>query len=515
MGGAAADIVQQDREPIFTLRGLSFAYPDGTPALADVSLQIGAGERIALVGCNGSGKTTLARHLCGLVPCRGETVTYKGRPPRNEALKRLRHEVGVLFQDPDDHLFCTTLYDDVAFGPLNQGLPEEMVRDRVERVIAAVELDHLLYKPAHLLSFGQKKRAALAAVLAMAPEVLILDEPTAGLDRRQQRIVLQLLHGYEGTLVLIDHDLAFLRELCERVLVMDGGFLCRDEVFAGLLADPAVLRRHGLDFTFRFPLPEPHEKKAVHHHHHHLTTHHHAGDSGHLAAEPMETPLVELQHYSFSYPDGTVGLHDVNLIVRAGETIALAGENGAGKSTLAACLLGLQQGTGYFLLDGTQVTGSRRNQLWRRIGMVFQNTADQLFCPSCREEVAFGPRQSGLRGKELAERVENALSLVGLAGYEERVPLHLSGGERRRLAIAAALAMRPRLLILDEPSAGLDPRGEEMLLTVLAGLPMAILLITHDPLFISRLCLRTLVMHRGTIIRDYPTSDFFHDQQMR
>lgn len=507
---------RQDRMPLFDLDRLSFRYPDGTLALRDVSLQIHQGDRIALVGRNGSGKTTLARHLNGLHPCQHGSLTYKGKAPQGELLRELRLNVGVLFQDPDDHLFCNSLYDDVAFGPMNQGLPEDIVDARVKRQIAAVGLDHLLYKPAHLLSHGQKKRAAFAAVTAMNPEVLILDEPTAGLDPLQEKIFKKLLADYQGTLIIIDHDLLFLYDLCDRAVVMADGCLHHDFAFRDLVSQPASLREHGLDFTFRFTCCGGHHEKAPHHHHHHqVATHAHDRSGHHLPVGAEETPLLELQHYSFRYPDGSPGLHDVNLVVRSGETIALVGENGAGKSTLAACLLGINRGDGYFLLNGNIVTGSRRKNLWQRIGMVFQNTADQLFCPSCWEEVAFGPRQMGIRGKELDERVAHALAQVNLQGFEGKVPLHMSGGERKRLAIASVLGMRPEMLILDEPTAGLDPQGEEILLQILADLRLTVLLVTHDLFFITRLTRRTLVMHRGEIIRDYSTEEFVSDHHLQ
>lgn len=226
-------------------------------------------------------------------------------------------------------------------------------------------------------------------------------------------------------------------------------------------------------------------------------------------------PVLELQHYSYLYPDRSIGIRDVNLMVHPRETLALVGENGAGKSTLALCLLGLQQGEGDFLYEGRPLGRGQYRQLWQRVGMVFQHAADQLFCPSCWEEVAFGPQQMGLPAKVVRTRVSEALDLVRLGGFEERVPLHLSGGERKRLAIASALSMHPEVLILDEPTASLDPMSEELLLEILRQLPMAKVLITHDLFFIHRLSTRTVVMHQGRIIRDYPTWEFLADDHLQ
>jgi energy-coupling factor transport system ATP-binding protein len=511
---AAQPVQAGDQTSLFALHHLAYSYPDGTPGLREISLNIFPGDRIALVGRNGSGKSTLIRHLNGLITARTGECRYQGQLMNEAIIPELRLRVGILFQDPDDHLFCPTLYEDVAFGPRNQGRSEAKVDRLVRDNLAAVGLDTLCGKPAHHLSYGQKKRAALAAILAMEPEVLILDEPTANLDPRQEAIFKRLLREYTGTLIVIEHDLLFLYDLCERAVVLVDGQVHHDYGFNDLVSHPQALRDHGLDFAFRFTCCGHHHGGAGLHRHHH-PTHNHGPDGGHLAIEDTDQPLIELQHYSFCYPDGTPGVDDINLGLFAGETLALVGENGAGKSTLAHCLLGLHHGEGTLLVDGKSLTKRDWHQLWQRVGIVFQHSADQLFCPSCWEEVAFGPQQLGLAAGEVERRVRLALALVRLEGFEERVPLHMSGGERKRLAIAAALSLQPEVLILDEPTASLDPKSEEMLLEVLAALPMTKVLITHDLFFIRRLCKRTVVLHQGRIIRDYPTDDFLADDHLQ
>ncbi len=506
-------------EPLYRLDHVSHRYPDGTQALRDVSLGLYRGDRVALVGRNGSGKTTLVRLLAGLLPCGEGEIRCRGQVLQGELSPQQRARVGVLFQDPDDQLFCNTLNDDVAFGPLNLGLGEDEVERRVVRCLQQVGLLALRYKPAHHLSYGQKKRAAFAAIMAMEPEVLILDEPTANLDPRQEQVFKELLSDYQGTLLVIDHDLLFLYDLCQRAVVMSKGEVHHDYSFAELVSQPAYLREHGLDFTFRFSCcgghHHSHSNGDGQRHSHHLPSHDHGDGRQHTPPAAVQTPLLELQHYSFRYPDGTLGLDDVNLAVHRGDRLALVGENGAGKSTLAACLLGLQRGEGYFFFDGQLVPNrGRPGELWRRVGIVFQNAADQLFNPSCREEVAFGPQRLGLRGAELQRRVEESLTRVRLEGFADKVPLNMSGGERKRLAIAAALAMEPEVLILDEPTAGLDPHGEELLLGILGELDLTTVLISHDLFFIGELSERTVVMHQGAIIRDYRTTHFLTDEHL-
>ncbi len=204
----------------------------------------------------------------------------------------------------------------------------------------------------------------------------------------------------------------------------------------------------------------------------------------------------------------------IHLSLPAGQRVAIVGENGAGKTTLLACLLGLREGQGEFRVDGRPVTRRRRKVLWREVGMVFQDCADQLFCASVGEEVAFGLRRLGCSPPEIRRRSAGALSRVHLEGYEARVPLHLSGGERKRLALACVLAMEPRLLVLDEPTAGLDPQGEELLLDILRDLDATLLVVSHDMFFIRELTCRTIVMHQGRIVADLPTAAFLQDERL-
>jgi energy-coupling factor transport system ATP-binding protein len=498
---------------LFELTNLSYTYPNGTIGINNLTINISRNDRIALVGQNGSGKSTLVRHLNGILPVQQGTLLYDGEPLTIDIINQIRLRLGILFQDPDNHLFCNTLYEDVAFGPMNQGLQQAEVDHLVKKYLAAVDLEPLMYKPAHLLSYGQKKRAAFAAILAMQPDVLVLDEPTANLDPHHERVFKELLTEFNGTLIVIDHDLLFLYDICERSIVLSGGHLHHDFSMHELVGHQQALHDHGLDFNFRFSCCGQHQPATTHHHH--LPHTHDHDNKSHLKEDSSESILLEMQHYDFSYPDETPGIRDINFSIMPGETIALIGENGAGKSTLASCLIGLNHGDGYLLYKEKQLTKESRRQLWQHVGMVFQNSADQLFCPSCWEEVAFGPQQMKLSPQEIDARVDEALHLVQLTGYEKRVPLNMSGGERKRLAIAAALAMKPQLIILDEPTASLDPRSEELLIDILDHLPIARILITHDLFFISRLSDRTIVMHQGRIIRDYATADFLKDDHLQ
>ncbi len=520
------------REALFEVRNLSYRYRDGKKALTGIDLTIFAGDRVALVGHNGAGKTTFIKHLNGIYRPESGEVLYRGRPLRSEAdLREARLRIGVLFQDPDDQLFCNTLYEDIAFGPLNQGLSVDHAEARVKFASRSVDLEDMLYKAPHNLSYGQKKRAALATILSMQPEVLILDEPTANLDSKQEKLLWELIQDFAGTLIVISHDLEFLYGLCDRAIVFEAGAVHHDFTMKELVSQPALMRSHGLDFNFRFHCcrdGDGHthlhaDSGLVHDHshaHHHPLPHVREGDNpgaetstgGHNSLQ--NGAIIRLVNYSFSYPDGTHGLEGVTFEVREGENVAIVGENGAGKSTLAHCLTGILSGGGTHLFSGAQVKNGSKSDLWKKVGIVFQNPADQLFCPTVEDEVAFGPNQMRLPKGEVRARVEEALDLVKLTGFEKRVPLHLSAGERKRVAIAAALSMKPEILILDEPTAHLDPQNEELLIGILQGLEITKILISHDIPLIRTLCRRVAVLHKGRIVRDYSLEHFVADHHL-
>lgn len=494
---------------LYSIRGLSYRYPGNIPALDGIDIDVFPGDRIALVGQNGSGKTTLVKLLSGLLPPTAGQVRYKGKPLAESHLERVRPELGVLFQDPDDQLFMHTVIEDAAFGPGMQGASPKEARQAALRALRQVGLEKMAYKAPHNLSFGQKRRAALAGLLAMEPEVLLLDEPTANLDPSQEQVFLDLLKNFAGTLICISHDLIFLYELCDRAVVLDKGRVHHDYTMRELVSQRHTLREHGLDFSFRLvvqadaPDPRPVETKNPSN-----------GKTLLTPGKSKDEPLAAMVGYGYRYPDGTLALQDICLNIPKGERIALVGENGAGKSTLLSCLVGLRHGDGQYRFAGKAVTPKRSRRLWRRVGMVFQDCADQLFCPSVKEELAFGLRRLGYGREQIEARAARALSMVRLDGFEDRVPLHLSGGERRRLALASVLVMEPELLILDEPTAGLDPKGEQLLLEILGDLTVTLLLVTHDVFFIRELTERTLVMHRGKILEDLPTRDFLEDERL-
>jgi cobalt/nickel transport system ATP-binding protein len=242
--------------PSLDVSGLAFAYPDGHQALFGVDLRIGRGERVALLGPNGAGKTTLVLHLNGVHRAGAGHVAVGGLPVEKRNLQEIRRRVGVVFQDPDDQLFMPTVADDVAFGPANFGVTGPELGRRVTEALDAVGMgEHADRSPMHL-SGGQRRRVALATVLACDPEILVLDEPSSNLDPVARRELAEVLVGLDRTMLMVTHDLPYALQLCERSVVLDGGVVVADGPTRELLADDAFLREHRLELPFGFGVPD-------------------------------------------------------------------------------------------------------------------------------------------------------------------------------------------------------------------------------------------------------------------
>lgn len=243
----SADVTQTRPAAALEITGLGFSYPDGFQALRGINLRVEQGEKVALIGPNGAGKSTLMLHLNGINDPTEGRVVVAGMEVNRKNSRRVRAEVGLVFQDPDDQLFSPTVFDDVAFGPLHMGLPEAEVRERVRMALEAVGIASFEQRLPHHLSIGQRKRVALATVLSMEPGVLVLDEPSAGLDPRGRRELIGLLRGMAHTMIVSTHDMRFVAEVFPRTLIMDGGQIVADGPTEVLLADEALLEAHGLE----------------------------------------------------------------------------------------------------------------------------------------------------------------------------------------------------------------------------------------------------------------------------
>ena len=241
--------------PVLDLRGVAFAYPDGHQALFGVDLHVHPGERVALLGPNGAGKTTMVLHLNGILRAGRGSVAISGLPVEDANLLEIRRRVGIVFQDPDDQLFMPSVRDDVAFGPANLGLPRPVIEERVESALRAVGMLEYADRPPHHLSFGQRRRVAVATVLAMEPEILVLDEPSSNLDPASRRELADIITSLGVTVLMVTHDLPYALQLCERSVILADGVITADGATPDLLADSALLERHRLELPYGFTLP--------------------------------------------------------------------------------------------------------------------------------------------------------------------------------------------------------------------------------------------------------------------
>ncbi len=238
--------------PVLDLRGVRYAYPGGHEALSGVDLHVHAGERVALLGPNGAGKTTLVLHLNAILRATSGSVSVSGRQVTTDTIAEIRRCVGVVFQDPDDQLFMPTVRDDVSFGPANLGLRGDDLAERVDEALTAVGVADLADRPPHHLSFGQRRRVAIATVLAMRPEILVLDEPSSNLDPAARRELAEILESLDVTILMVTHDLPYAAQLCERALVLSGGRIVADGPTVDLLRDEELMRAHRLELPFGF-----------------------------------------------------------------------------------------------------------------------------------------------------------------------------------------------------------------------------------------------------------------------
>lgn len=441
-------------------------------ALRDVSFRIEPGERVLVLGASGAGKSTLLHGLAGVLGGEEEGESEGALLVGGDPAAATRGRAGLVLQDPDSQVILARAGDDVAFGCENLGVPRAEIWPRVEAAMAGVGLDVPLDHPTAALSGGQKQRLALAGMLAMGPGLVLLDEPTANLDpegvREVRDAVERMLATRPATLVVVEHRLEVWLPLLTRVIVLGAGGVVADGTPADVLgAQGERLAADGVWVPGRPPAEPPAPRTA-----------------------PGEV-LLSARGLAVARVKGRPVAQGIDLEVRAGEAVAITGPNGAGKSTLGLTLAGLLPpvsgavSAAPVLAQGADPSPIRwaSRELLTRIGMVFQEPEHQLLGKTVREELAVGPRALGLPEGEIEARIDELLARLRLAHLGAANPYTLSGGEKRRLTVAAAIATRPRVLILDEPTFGQDARTWAELVAMLAALRdegSAIVTITHD-----------------------------------
>lgn len=494
---------------VVRLSRVTLRYGDDC-ALDDVTLEVPRGQRVCVLGANGSGKSTLASVICGLlapdegdVELVGERVCEGGAPDL-EAYRRARRALGLVFQNPDDQIVTSVVADDVAFGPENLGLPRNEIRRRVDRELARVALTDYARADPSRMSGGQRQRVCIAGALAMEPQVLVLDEPSSLLDVRGREAIMRVMGRLAAAGATLVHVTHFMDEALEadRVIVMRAGRIVLDgaprEVFCD--ANTGLIDELGLELPFDLRLLRARRALA-------------GGADGGGAQQALlskdsaaREPFCRVSGVSYAYTPRRAALNDVSFQVLEGETCAVVGQTGSGKSTLLRLLCGLEApDAGSVEVAGASTATKRgRRDVRRAVGYVMQHPERQLFAQTVESDVAFGPRNMGLPADEVARRVDHALDLVGLAAKKDLSPFELSGGQKRLAAIAGVLAMQPKLLVLDEPTAGLDPRGRAGLRRLLAELRshgVTIVQVTHSMEDAARAD-RVVVLDESRVIAD-------------
>ncbi len=515
------------------IENFTYTYPGrSVSTIKDLSAEVPEGGLVLLTGPTGCGKSTLLKAINGLIPhlmggrMEGK-IEINGLDTRKTDIFTLSRKVGLIFQNPDDQIFSTVVQDEVAFGPENLALPRKMIRQGIDKALKLVGLDEFQHRGTHMLSGGEKQRLAIASVLSMSPDILILDEPLAQLDPRGSTEVLKTIRTLNDngmTVILVEHRIHEVAHLADRIMIMEKGRIVLDEkpraaferidVFKklGLRVPESAEISHAMGFK-KVALTMEEIKKGIN-----------AGirpavapSRNHASPETPETPekedsgetALEMEGVSFQY-DRRAGfvLEDIYLNIRKGEVVSLMGNNGSGKSTMLlhfAALLKPSRGRVTVLARDTRKLEAR--QLAGMVGIAFQDPTLMLFNETVWKEVAFGPRMLHFGETKLRQKVEDAMNAMGIAGLRDENPLSLSGGQRLRVALASISSMQPEVILLDEPTSGQDKSNSDSLLRYLyelSGKGITILFTTHDIEAAIRYSDRLLVMNNGKIIADGP-----------
>ncbi len=494
------------------VQDLTFRYRDRqAPAIRNLSFQAAEGEILLIAGASGCGKTTLVRAINGLIPrsYKGELtgrIELFGEESAPWKLSQISQKVGTVLQDPERQILGTKVVNEVAFGLENLGLPRSEIIERVDEALATLGLRDLRDRETFNLSGGEKQKVALAGVLAMRPRILMLDEPLASLDPASARESLDMVRrlANEGmTVLMVEHRVEdVLRINPERVMFLSDGEI---RYLGGLDGLSRAVNYHEVklpaqDIVSRAredPAPQPLQILP-----------------GTSRAASDDRPLVQFDAVGFGYDADAEVLHSINLDIHRGDVIAVLGANGAGKTTLVKHAIGLlKPKTGRVLVGGRDTRDMSVAEIAGTLGYVFQSPSHMLFAPTVYEELAFGPTNLKHPKDEIEKEVKEALTIVNLAEREQEPPLALSFGQQKRVSIAAILAMRSRILVMDEPTAGQDYQNYLSFMDSILQMPgfEAVLFITHDVDLAVIYANRVLLVSDGRLVADGTPPEVLRD----
>jgi energy-coupling factor transport system ATP-binding protein len=527
---------------IISLQNITFTYAIGTtPALRNVTLDVPDDQICAVIGRAAAGKSTLCALCAGFIPnfyqgkMEGRAL-IDGQDVVERAVAELVRHVGLVGSNPFSQISGArfTVYEEIGFGLENLGLPREEIVERIEWALAALQLDELRDRSPYALSGGQQQRLVLAGTLAMRPPVLVLDEPTAQLDPPTIADLAKLLRelARQGTTILFaEHRLEWTAGLADRVIVLDGGAIIADGPPAEVLTNPLLLERNvgwprpavfaqraraaGL-WPAAQPLPvtldglvaglRTGQQAVSDAQPSNIQTSGAETRKGPSEIQNPKSKIVQVDNVRFQYPSGVEALRGVSLAIGAGERVALLGRNGAGKSTLLRHMNGLLRPTsGEVLVAGTDTRKTTVARCARQVGIVFQDIRNQLFARTVRDELRFGPRNLGYKAVQAEALIERSLEQLGLTAVADQHPYDLPPALRRLVAIGAVLAMDSDVLILDEPTAGLDNPSIDLLVALardLAARGKSIVVVSHDLDFCFEALDRVVLLKEGLVALD-------------
>ncbi|MBP6179519.1 MAG: ABC transporter ATP-binding protein [Anaerolineales bacterium] len=491
---------------------LSFRYRDRQgAAIHNLSFSANPGEVLLIAGASGCGKTTLIRCINGLIPrsYKGEMsgeIRVFGEEVKDWKLSQISQKIGTVLQDPERQILGTKVVNEVAFGLENLGMPRAEIFQRVDEALNFLKIPHLRNRETFNLSGGEKQKVALAGILAMRPSIILLDEPLASLDPASAQDTLdavRLLADQGLSVLMVEHRVEdVLRIRPERVMFMSEGEIRYLGDAAGLskVVNYREVKLPAEDIIERAKHdPAPAEVKAL---------------PGVTRSQYKEEALVRFENVAFGYESETEVLHGIDLNIDRGDVIAVLGPNGAGKTTFVKHAIGLlKPKSGRVLVDGRDTKEASVAEIASMLGYVFQSPSHMLFAPTVHDELAFGPTNMKHPKEQIELEVKEALKIVNLSEKENDPPLALSFGQQKRVSIAAILAMRSRILVMDEPTAGQDYQNYMNFMDSILQMPgfEAILFITHDVDLAAIYANRVLMISGGNLIADGKPQDVLRD----
>jgi energy-coupling factor transporter ATP-binding protein EcfA2 len=475
----------RDNYEMIRLDGVSFAYQDGSRVIENLSLSVQRGERVCLLGRNGSGKSTLLRLIAGLLtPTTGEIFVNAVSTTDQKRQRELRRQIGFIFQNPEDQIIATTVETDIAFALENFGVAQDVMRREVGKYAERFELTELLHRHPLTLSAGEKQRTALASVMVMQPQVLLLDEPTSFLDYRGRQHLLAATFAERSYTIVAATQYAKEVEQYDRVVFLDQGRI----LFVGSYDEFAQTEHWKQITTIASVNASPRRQDSRR--------------RGTGSAHIPDTKL-EMCNVSFGYSHGQKVIDNLSMRVVPGRITAIMGDSGCGKTTLALLLAGLvEPNAGEIRMGGERLNSK---ELIQQVAVLFQFPESGFFADSVLEEVAFGIRNLQLSSSEIEHKVREALDLVGLDfdTLTGRNPFMLSAGERRRVAIASTLIMERPAILFDEATLGLDWESRQMMVRLLHDLKdsgKTVVLMTHDVEFVAQTADEIALMDDGAVV---------------